>query len=91
MEELRREELLREELRREELCREEIMREDMLRYQEETRHAIHVDYISQAPLSGYGPDPAIFLRRILWIGELMLLISFLEMHPLEPTNYLQVF
>lgn len=68
-EELRREELRREELRREELRREEIMRDDILRYQEEARRAVvRADYIPQAPLAGYGTDPAITERDLLRYG-----------------------
>jgi len=68
-EELLREELRREELRREELRREEIMRDDILRYQEETRRAARAEYnIPQAPLAGYGADPAISERDLLRYG-----------------------
>lgn len=66
-EELRREELRREELRREEMRREELLREDILRYQEEARRAARTDY-PQAPLTGYGVDPAIAERELLRYG-----------------------
>uniref|UniRef100_A0A0D6QVW5 DCD domain-containing protein n=1 Tax=Araucaria cunninghamii TaxID=56994 RepID=A0A0D6QVW5_ARACU len=75
--ELRREELLREELRREELRREEIRREEivlerereLLRYREEAaRRAVHGDYITQAPLTGYTHDPVLSERELLRYG-----------------------
>lgn len=55
------------ELRREEIHREELLREDMLRYQEEARRATRTDY-PQAPLTGYGVDPAIAERELLRYG-----------------------
>ena len=45
------------------------MREDILRYQEEARHAVvRADYIPQAPLVGYGTDPAITEKDLLQYG-----------------------
>lgn len=75
-EELRREEMRREELRREEIRREEIRREEillmerereLLRYREESaRRLVHADHNPQAPLSAYGPDPALAEREHLY-------------------------
>lgn len=77
-EELRREEMRREELRREEIRREEIRREEillmerereLLRYREESaRRMVHADHNPQAPISAYGPDPALSQRDLYRYG-----------------------
>uniref|UniRef100_A0A0C9SAQ1 TSA: Wollemia nobilis Ref_Wollemi_Transcript_2287_2217 transcribed RNA sequence n=1 Tax=Wollemia nobilis TaxID=56998 RepID=A0A0C9SAQ1_9CONI len=71
-EEIRREEMRREEMRREELRREEILVErerELLRYREEAaRRAVHGDYITQAPLTGYSHDPVLSEREVLRYG-----------------------